>query len=127
MKRKSLQFRRDKSGGLIAGATLEIDQSLAWADSRPISPAALFGHAMVPLAQRDPADDEALLAMQEVDVHRFRVNNGTHPDTGYQLLPGANLRPLLRRRLWVCRERPGATPFEGRSPTAGAGLSGILG
>ena len=79
LQRKSLRLRRDKSGGLIAGATVEIDQSASWGDSRPIPLGSAKGTQWFRWPKRDPADDEALLAMQEVDVHRFPwVNNGTH-------------------------------------------------
>lgn len=79
LQRKSLQLRTDKSGGLIAGATVEIDQSLAWGDSKPIPLGKRKGTQWFRWPKRDPADDQALLAMQGVDVRRYPwVNNGRY-------------------------------------------------
>lgn len=79
LQRKSLQLRTDKSGGLIAGATVEIDQSLAWGDSEPIPLGKRKGTQWFRWPKRDPADDQALLAMQGVDVRRYPwVNNGRY-------------------------------------------------
>ncbi len=78
MQRKSLQLRRDKDGGLIAGATLEIDQSFSWAGSRPIPLGSSDGTKWYRWPKRDPADDVTLSAMQKVDLRRYPwVNNGT--------------------------------------------------
>ena len=78
MQRKSLQLREDKDGGLIAGATLKVDQSFAWGDSRPIPLGGSEGTKWYRWPKRDPADDEALSTMQGVDLRRYPwVNNGT--------------------------------------------------
>jgi hypothetical protein len=78
MQRKSLKMRRDRSGGLIAGATLEVDQSWRWADSKPIPLGSSDSTLWYRWPKRDPADDETLASMQGVDVHRYSwVNNGT--------------------------------------------------
>ncbi len=77
MRRKSLHLRRDKEGGLIAGATLETDQSVGWADSKRIPLGSSDGTRWYHWPKRDPADDKLLSSMQEVDLRRYPwVNNG---------------------------------------------------
>ena len=76
MQRKSLRFRRDQDGGMIAAAELEVDQSLSWADSRaiPLGSGTLTKWYRWP--QRDPADADARRAMQGVDLRRYPWVNG---------------------------------------------------
>jgi hypothetical protein len=79
MQRKSLRLRKDRGGGLVAGATVEVDQSLGWGDSRGV---ALYGKDVTRWyrwPKRDPADEEALSSKQGVDLHRYSwVNHGTY-------------------------------------------------
>lgn len=76
--RKSLQLAKDKSGALIAGATVnkEVIVSL-WAGSRGFS----IGHkddtTWYRWPRRDPAADAVLASLQSVTLHRYSwVNHG---------------------------------------------------
>jgi len=78
MRRVSLQVARDKSGALIAGATLAIEYPIfSWADVSSDTTIALDETRWHRWPARNPANDAVLVKSQDVTLHRYGwVNHG---------------------------------------------------
>jgi hypothetical protein len=73
--RKELKVGRDKSGGLIAGATTGKESSIGWADSPRISLGNYDETTWHRWAKDDPDTDAALARLQSVDLRRYWWKN----------------------------------------------------
>lgn len=74
--RKLLRMRKDRNGGLIAGATISQSQSLGWGDSRSIPLGAWDGTRWYRWPARPTEADAALQAAQSVELRRYGWANG---------------------------------------------------
>lgn len=76
--RKSLQLGKDKSGGLIAGATINKDLYISvWAEAQGFYAGSWDDTRWYRWPARDPAADKVLEQAQSVTVHRYNwINHG---------------------------------------------------
>jgi hypothetical protein len=93
--RKTLRIARDREGGLIAGATIDQDNSFSWADSRSIPLGSSDVTRWYRWVERDPAADAALHAAEAIEIHRFPWTNG--PDRVPLRIDNFFLEPMCLR------------------------------
>lgn len=79
---KTLQVGKDKSGGLIAGATINQDQSIGWGDSPGIKVGTADETRWYRWPARPPGADAELVRQQSFELRRYWwVNHGTRVAT----------------------------------------------
>ena len=77
--RKTLKLGRDRSGGLVAGATVAKNSSIGWGDSARVSLGSRNDTRWYRWPKDDPDTDTTLAKLQSVDLHRYswKNQNGT--------------------------------------------------